>query len=350
MFFQLWIFLDKCHKNTFDFFAVVIIIKIIFKNKEKKMFFLSQQDSKLNLNTLESKADPEAELILIQDLVDVVRIGKNSIYDTQFEHFPTAKTLTFFGKLFVQLKDDLGLSIYRLQNHSGFLVHNKQTKVVHVSSSLSNIIDFNIIDPNISLLGILRNELGDGFRTVPIIINNDLTPKKIHPNDLDPDKQMYYNLGWDYNNDYYPFGAIIESDDFVADKTHTHYTRYSGTISNVGSFTAISLNSSEQLPPQDLPALAFSDCMVITKLFDDNAQTTLVPYILKQSEYSAMIKEMQSIGRKQLTLSGSSSNGYGVQARIELLDESESASGYKARITRLIIHPNDMVLETYPEI
>lgn len=322
------------------------------------MFYLTRDNHNLLVTTHDHNNDPGCKIVTLSDLKAVSRLGKNSVFDTPVEFHKNIKALTFFARPYIELPEKTGIQVYQLQNESGFLVHNLIHKCAYISTSLSRICVQSIIDYEVSILGVIRNELGNQFKPMPIIINNDFTKKKVVQEQLNTDLHRSFDFGWSPNADYFPFGMIVEAQGFKKNTESAYFTKYTGNVLNVGRFTNYTPNDDQPEPvseidgePVELPdEFLYMGTTILHDFIDDNAHTLLVPNVLKASEYNAMIEEMKATGRKRLIYSGPSNNGYGLQAEIVLLDESETTANYLAKVERIVLFASDLILETLPKV
>lgn len=308
------------------------------------MFFISETNNNLTIETLGNKEpSTDCKVIIIEEPKQVTVIGKNSVYDSPIHPYVHKGSLTFFGKTYVHLKDEVPLAIYELRNSDGYVVHEKTSNLVFVSRSFSKIVDY-CLKQEFSILGVIRQNKSSDFIIPSITINNDFAKSTLKAEEVNADDHLYFELGWDINEDYMNFNLVINQQGYLVNKNGLFYEEYKGTAPNIGTFRQVILKDldADQRLPNLFPEATLDRCVVFTKLVDDNALSVLVPNVISIGEYNAMIKEMKTIGRKQLTFNGMHKHGYGVQAFIELLPEEESVTNYEAKVTHLIIAPHDI--------
>lgn len=313
------------------------------------MFHISDDHNILTVEILNKKFDSQNTTITIDAPTKVFVIGKNSVFGNHLELLEKKHSLTFDGKVFVDLPDDVQLKLYIIEGNNGYVVHNEIDNIVWLSRSFSLIVD-QCLTEGFSILGIIRHCKGSEFTIPNNIINNDFSKKIITEEDTNADKHFYYDLSWTQNNDYIQFGMIINIDDFKPIKDGIFFEEYRGTALNIGKFrqTILKPLHEDQKTPAYFPEANSDYCIEFTDLEDDNAATVLVPNVYTQREYDFLVDTLKRNNQKTICVNGTSKNGYGVQANIELLDSYESTTQYQARVTRLIIAPKPNLDSTIP--
>lgn len=315
------------------------------------MFFINESNSHLSLVIVDATNKPirtGGEHQIINKPKQVVVVGKNTIHDNLLTTYLDKSSLTFIGTKIVKFKENIPLDIYGLASNEGFIFHDHTTETVFISRSFNQLTNY-CLGLGFSIFGILNESAVTHQIAQKHIINNDFNTKKLKGDEIPTDDLLSFDLHWSATADQMDFEMIIKNEDFKVNKTHPLYSEYTGTAINIGKFRKVVLNALEEGDriPDLFPELELNDCVVFTELENDNALLVLVPNILTHSQYKNLISEMRSIERKKLSYSGVSKLGYGVQADIELLEEFESLPQYEAKITRLIISPDEFLIKTF---
>lgn len=319
------------------------------------MFFINESNNHLSLIIVDDNNNKQikvgGEHQLISKIKQLVVIGKNTIHDNLITTFLNKNSLSFLGLEIAKFKQNTPVSLYGLANNEGFVFYDHTTENVFISRSFYQLSNY-CLGLGFSIYGILHQSAVTHQISQKHIINNDFNPKKIHGNELPLDELLSFDLHWNASEDQMAFDMIIQNDKFSVNKAHPLYTEYTGFAINIGKFRKVDLNHLEEGDriPDLFPELELTNCLTFTDLVDDNALSVLVPNIITNHQYQNLINEMRSIDRLQLSYSGVSKLGYSIQADIELLDESEAMPHFQARVNRLIISPNDLLIKTFLKV
>lgn len=315
------------------------------------MYFINKSGNGLILitsNPAAPSAPPKAPIQIINNIKQLTCIGQNSIYDNHLAAHINLANLTFNGYPLLDSVKDLPFEIYKLDHEAGFVFHDQTTRLTYLSPSLYQLVNY-CLDLGISIQGIINNNSSGNFFFPKITINNDFSRKKIAAEDINADLHLSFDLGWNFQPDQIEFDMVILGEGYKVNKEGRFYEEYSGTAINIGKFRKTNLKPLEEGDriPDIFPELDLQGSIVFTELFDDNAYTVLVPSVMTTLQYQNIINELKVLGRQRLDFNGTCMHGYGIQARIEMLDEAEQTSEYQARVSRLVISPNALNQKTF---
>lgn len=318
------------------------------------MFFINESNNHLNVIIVNENNKPiktGGDQLIINTIKQLVVIGKNTIHDNLLTTYVNKSSLCFLGMKAAELKAGTPVDFYMLAENEGFLVHDHLKNTIYLSRSLYQLTNY-CLSIGFSIFGILQQSAISHQLAGKHIINNDFNIKKIKGDELSSDDLLIFDLYWSATEDQIDFEMIIKQDDFKTNKNHPLFTEYTGTAINIGKFRKVALNELDEDSriPELFPELELNDCVVFTELFDDNALTILVPNIMSHAQYNALITEMRSIDRKQLSYSAVSKVGYGVQVDIELLEDYEALPHYEAKVTRITMSPDDFLFKTFLKV
>lgn len=303
------------------------------------MFQINESNGELHVFPLINNGEDAAvPYITIENPVEVTVIGKNSVFDSDLSQYFAKRTINFKGTNYAPLKDEIKLKIYKLQQGCGFLVHNEKDNVVYISRSFSLLNDY-CLALDLSLVGIIVKNC-PSFKLQSIPVNNDFSRTQLTDESLDVDNNINFDFEWTENDLQIPIGMIIDADNFSIDKDNMFFTEYSGTAVNIGKFRQIIVKQLDSRYPDLFLEWEFNRCIVFTDLHDDNIFSVLGAKVITQGECRMLIDHMLRTERSNMVFSGVSSSGYGVQAHIELLDESERTPNYQVRVAKLILSPS----------
>ncbi len=318
------------------------------------MFFINESNNHLTVNIVDDNNKPVkvgGERQVISKIKQLVVIGKNTIHDNLITTYVNKSSLSFLGFEIAQFKPNTPVDIYSLANDEGFVFYDHTAESVFISRSFYQLVNY-CLGLGFSIFGILNQSAVSHQIASKHIINNDFNPKKIQGTELPLDDLLSFDLYWNSNDDQMSFEMLIQNADFVVNENNPLFTEYTGFATNIGRFrkTILSPMQDGDRVPDLFPELELEHCVTFTELVDDNALSVLVPNILTHSQYQNLISEMRSIDRKQLSYSGVSKLGYSIQANIELLDESETMPHFEAKVTRLIISPEDFLVKSFLKV
>lgn len=312
------------------------------------MLQITENNGELHITPLNPPESQKkaAQHFSIEKPEEVVIIGKNSIFDNNRSKYFSQRTINFKGSIYADLKDEIKLKIYKLEADIGFLVHNEINHTVYVSRSFSLLNDY-CLAQKISLVGIIVTNCPQ-LKLQEIIINNDFTRNKISNDSIDPEKCINFSLDWNENEQQIPFGMIIESNSYVANHDNPFFNEFNGIAINIGHFRQLVVKEKDIRYPDFFPERDINHCIIFTNLFDDNLLNVLGPEIMDPYECQMLLNNMKHFGKTNMIFTGISSSGFGVQAHIQLLDDSESTPNYQAKVTKLIISPSASITYDFP--
>lgn len=303
------------------------------------MFQINELNGELHVFPLiNGGEDAVVQYNTIENPVEVTVIGKNSVFDSNLSQYFAKRTINFKGTIYAPLKDEIKLKIYKLEQDCGYLVHNEKDNIVYISRSFSLLNDY-CLALKLSLVGIIVKNC-PGFKLQSIPINNDFCRTPVTTESIDVDNNINFDFEWTENDLQIPIGMIIDAANFNIDKDNMFYTDYTGTAVNIGKFRQIIVKELDNRYPDLFLEWEFNRCIVLTDLFDDNIFNVLGTKVITQSECRLLIDHMLRTERTNLVFSGVSSSGYGVQAHLVLLDESERTPNYQVRVSKLILSPS----------
>lgn len=315
------------------------------------MYFINKSANGLILVT-SHRSNPHAKaaapIQIINNIKQLTLIGQNTIYDNHLSALTNQKSLTFHGNPLLEPSEELPFELYRLDHEAGYVFHDQTNRLTYLSSSIYQLVNY-CLDLNISIQSIIKNHSLPGFHFPKITINNDFAFKKLKAEDVNADIHLSFELGWNYSPEQVEFDMVILNSDYKVNLEGRFYEEYTGTAINIGKFRKINLKPIEEgdRVPDIFPELDLQDSIVFTELFDDNAYSVLVPSVMTALQYQNIINELKSLGRQRLDFNGTCLNGYGIQARIEILDDAEQTPEYQARVSRLVISPHSTNLKTF---
>lgn len=315
------------------------------------MYFINKLANGLILitsNPSNPSAPPKAPIQIINNIKQLTCIGQNSIYDNHLAAHINQQSLTFNGYPLLDPAKELPFELYKLDHEAGFILHDQKTRLTYLSPSIYQLVNY-CLELGISIQGIINNNSSGKFAFPKITINNDFSRKKISTEDIDPDLHLSFDLGWNFHPDQIEFDMVILNEDYKVNLDGRFYEEYTGTAINIGKFRKTNLKKLEEgdRVPDIFPELDLQGSISFTELFDDNAYAVLVPSVISTLQYQNIINELKILGRQRLDFNGTCLNGYGIQARIEILDEAEQTSEYQARVSRLVISPNGLNQKTF---
>lgn len=315
------------------------------------MYFINKSANGLILitsNPSAPSASSTAPIQIINNIKQLTCIGQNSIYDNHLAAYVNQQCLTFNGYPLLDPAKELPFELYKLDHEAGFIFHDQKTRLTYLSPSIYQLVNY-CLDLGISIQGIIDNNSSAKFVFPKITINNDFSRKKIRGEDIDADRHLSFDLGWNFHPDQIEFDMVILNEDYKVNVDGRFFEEYTGTAINIGKFRKTNLKELEDDDrlPDFFPELDLQGSIVFTELFDDNAYSVLVPAVMTTLQYENILNELKTLGRQRLDFNGTCLNGYGIQARIELLDEAEQTSEYQARVSRLVISPNSLNQKTF---
>lgn len=349
------LFFEKKDQWNHEFLKSIYFKSIsIDQMKSEFMFFINESNNHLTIHVMDQnhkRIKSSSDQQIINDVKQLVVVGKNTIHDNLITTYVDKKSLTFNGSKIAQFHDDVGADLYQLLDKQGFIFHDHNTKMLFASRSFSQLVNY-CLELDRSILELLRNNSNTFHVAEEYLINNDFHPQKIYSENVDTEDTLIFNLNWHNSYKQISFEMLIKNSDYKKNDHNPFFTEYTGTALNIGKFRKISLNPLDEGDriPDLFPELDLNNAVVFTELFDDNAANVLVPNIMTNLQYQNLISEMKSIDRQSLSYSGTSGSGYGVQVDIELLDDSESLPTYLAKATRITIIPDDFIIKSFLKV
>lgn len=303
------------------------------------MFFVNHNgDSLLIKPYLSSGMSLDKGEIQILELVSQFTVvGKSSCFDNFYTHYANLYTITFTGNKFFEFPEDMSIELFQLTNDAGFILHNKKKGLAFASRSLSLLNDY-MYAYGQSLISLFK----EAERTTiiePFFINDNFNISDITPS---PEEHLIFDLSWDEDSfNHFPFKVIINKDTYRKEEG-MFVNKYSGNVLGVGAFEQYIVkgqNDPDMTYPEFFPERELNYSVIFNNLVNDNAEQILLPNIMLENEYHAMIKDAKLNGKDTLVFSGLSKYGYTILAHIKILPESESTTGYEAKIEKLILSP-----------
>lgn len=310
------------------------------------MFFVNQNGSDLLIKPYSSfDMGVVTEIQILEGVKQLNIIGKSSIFDNFYNHFTDFDLITFNGSKFYDFPSDFEIELYQM-GESGYLFHDKSENLAYASRSLSLLNDYCAAFKK-SLISVMKN----ANRTVqiqPFFLNDDFSKSKFNPNDISLEENSIFEFGWNNNSyNHFEFNIGINVKGYKH-KKGMFYNKYEGYALNIGKFEQyIILEDEDKTFPEFFPERELNYHIIFSELINDSAEDVLVPNIMLPEEYIQMIKNARNNGQTNLTYSGLSRFGYGVQAFIRVLAEEESTANYEAAVTKLVISPMPIIEASY---
>lgn len=300
------------------------------------MFFVNQDGANLSIKPYSSFDIGEVlEIQILENVKQLNIIGKSSVFDNFYSYFTNSQTITFNGSKYFEFPEDFEVELYSM-GKSGFLYYDKKARLAYASRSLSLLNDY-CAALNRSLIGLMKSA-NRSTQIEVYYLNEDFSKTPLNPDSINSEENSTFEFGWSPNSfNHFEFHIVIEAKSYIK-KEGMFYTKYSGRAPNIGNFEQyVIADDNDKVFPEFFPERELDYNVIFTDLNNDNAEDILVPNVMLPEEYKQMIQQAKNNNKTNLSYSGLSRFGYGVQVFIRILPEEESTTLYEASVTKLVV-------------
>lgn len=285
------------------------------------------------------------------DLKTVSFIGENDPFENYFHKvYWDVKSLTFNGKLLASFPADEAIcefpfDIYELEDAAGyaFHVHHEIGGKIEFSRSFNMLINSMAFKDLNARKVLEKDELGvfdfDGTHS----INNDFSTVHIGNDDINEADHAVFDLSMCTYEGMMNINAIIDTNTYKVIE-NPYFTEYSADVLNLGRFSLTRITPDLDRYPDFFPLRHLDGLTVITDLIIDNAKDILVPKLMCLEDYETMIENARLKGKICFSYCGMHNGGYFVQADIEILDSSISTPTFSAKVNRLVLSNDRLIM------
>jgi hypothetical protein len=295
------------------------------------MLIINSLNGNLKVSS-EKNNNIDGKLITI-DVVAIVRIGSASLYEEDYVT-SSCKSISLVGHINKNLSDRSPFDLYLIEENQGYLVFDKETKVAYVSESLSYINNM-VSTPESNLLETL---ISHGYVPEFILLNNLILRQPLDTLKLDTEANAIFDFQYGDNKQSMTLAGVVEVES-LRNRIENNLFIKSGTLTSVCDFEVTYINPAKTVDDLNVNELGMIGSITLTNFKTDKAKFLLTPLLFKTTnQFKAFEETMKADGRKTVTISRPSIEGFCAQTVVHIPSKDEVINT-DSTINKIVIFP-----------